>query len=163
MYPRHARGNKIRFPLFPALLRRTLISSRLVSSRFVSSRLVSSHLISSHLEAVRLLIFIWNVTSTAVTSRYLQRLRLAETIQSSTPLFSSFSPQPAPQLPVFYDERSRNAGGQCSRKADSGTAVWPGRCIDRLLRCTFLLSPPATSRCSRIPSSSHPRTLYPPP
>lgn len=135
MYPRHARGNKIRFPSFPAPTLHRAFSSRLVSSRLIPSLLISSGgcaLVDIHLE------------------RHFYRGNqpvLAEAAFGGND--SAFHPPVLlhPQSALLgcrfsTTERSRNAGGQCSRKADSGTAVWPGRCIDRLLRCTFLLFSP---------------------
>lgn len=133
MYPRaaasrHARGNKIRFPLLSSLVA-----------------------VSSHLEAARLLIFIWNVTSSrGKQPRYLQKEAAFGGNDSVFPPRFSLPSAPNPPHGSRFSttKRSRNAGGQCSRKADSGTAVWPGRCIDRLLRCTFLPQPLPTSSSS---------------
>jgi len=58
------------------------------------------------------------------------RVREGAAFAGNDSMFLPPSPQPgARSLPppsIPHNERSRNAGGQCSRKADSGIAVWPG-------------------------------------
>lgn len=77
-----------------------------------------------------MLIFIWYVTSTrCCSSPVYSRARglcSPETIRCSSLFHPCPPPRPEPPFSIPHNERSRNAGGQCSRKADSGIAVWPG-------------------------------------
>lgn len=107
------------------------------------------------------MIFIWYVTSTRAAPHGILvaragRLRSPETIRCSS-LFHPCPRKPlspslcTPPFSIPHNERSRNAGGQCSRKADSGIAVWPGT-VHRSPSPLHLLHP----RERTSPHISHP-------
>lgn len=88
-----------------------------------------------------MLIFIWYVTFYPLRCNpplVYSRAREGAAFAGNDSMFLPLSPQPdaprvshacslaPPPFSVLHNERSRNAGGQCSRKADSGIAVWPG-------------------------------------
>lgn len=75
---------------------------------------------------------------------------------------ASLTPSPPP-FSIPHNERSRNAGGQCSRKADSGIAVWPGT-VHRSPSLLHLLHPrerePHSTSSSSTPNVSPSLALF---